>query len=345
MSTALLPTPTATPTPDLTVTHLSAACGAVVRGVDLVHDLTDDVVAALAGLVADRGMVVLPGQQLDAAALLDVAARFGTVSLSPLPRLLGSDRRVSTIEDTADRPPAVFDWHSDESWTAAPPALGFLHAVVIPPVGGDTLWASGTAAFDRLPGVLARLATELEVVHHMGDEYLRTVVRHHGRDVADALEAAHPAVAHPLVRLHERTGRPALWLSPLYQQRLVGFDDVTSRALLDLFVRALDDAHVQVRWRWTPGDVVIWDETTTAHRALGDHAPEHRVMRRCTTEGRPPIAARSRAADAAGRPHDRHQIPVHSGTRAQPLARTVSAKSGPKNAPVTVAASSTDANW
>jgi taurine dioxygenase len=295
----VVPTATDSPTArpciaadDIAVTPLSAACGAVVTGVDLARPLAAATVGVLADLVAARGMIVVPGQHLDSDAQLALAATFGTVAVSPLRRLLGSDRGLSTIEDTAERPPAGFDWHTDESWTATPPALGFLHAVVIPPEGGDTIWASGTAAFDRLPGALRRLATELEVVHHMGEEYLRTVVAHHGQRVADALEATHPAIAHPLVRVHERTGRPALWLSPLYQQRIVGLDDVTSRALLDLYGRALEDPHVQVRWRWTEGDVVIWDETCTTHRALVDHFPARRVMRRCTTEGHPPLPAR-----------------------------------------------------
>jgi taurine dioxygenase len=95
-------------------------------------------------------------------------------------------------------------------------------------------------------------------------------------------------VAHPLVRAHPRTGRPALWLSSLYTDGVVGVSRRRGALLLALFTEALLDPAVQLRWRWEAGDVVVWDETSTSHRALGDHAPQHRRMRRCTVAGERP---------------------------------------------------------
>jgi taurine dioxygenase len=93
------------------------------------------------------------------------------------------------------------------------------------------------------------------------------------------------------VRLHALTGRLALWLSPLYTTKVVGLDDTDSRRLLDVLHRQIDDPEVQARWRWAAGDVAIWDETSTSHRALTDHAPQRRTMRRCATAGGRPIGA------------------------------------------------------
>ena len=129
------------------------------------------------------------------------------------------------IDDTADRPPAGFDWHTDLSWTAEPPSLGFLSAVVVPPCGGDTLWASGRAIYERLDPARQRLCRSLRVVHVPDETFLNTVCRHHGKDIVRRMIAEHPPIEQPLVRLHAETGRPAVWLSPLYTAKVVGLED------------------------------------------------------------------------------------------------------------------------
>jgi alpha-ketoglutarate-dependent taurine dioxygenase len=280
MPVAARPRPVTTP--------LTPTVGAVVSGVDLAA-IDDTTAGELAALVVHHGMVAVPGQELDEDAQVALAARFGTVTPSPLRRFLGSRRACSLIEDTAEHAPAGFDWHTDESWTATPPAFGFLHALTIPACGGDTIWVDTTAAYERLPAPLRRVADTLSVVHHMGEEYLATVARHHGEPVAEELQAAHPPIEHPLVRMHPVTGRRALWLSPLYTRSIAGVDERSGRELLTLFERSLEDPHVQVRWRWSEGDVVIWDEAATCHRALTDHYPATRRMRRCTTAGTRPV--------------------------------------------------------
>ena len=109
---------------------------------------------------------------------------------------------------------------------------------------------------------------------------LASVARHHGAAVAERLREEQRPREHPLVRTHRQTGLRSLFLSPLYVERIVG-PAGASGALLDRLNRMLDDPHVQMRWRWRAGDLVAWDETSTCHRALTDHHPQHRVMRRC----------------------------------------------------------------
>jgi taurine dioxygenase len=128
-------------------------------------------------------------------------------------------------------------------------------------------------------------------VHVPDATLLETVRRHHGDDLVRRLVAEHPPVAQPLVRRHAATGRPALWLSPLYAATIVGLDAADSRRALRALHRLVTDPEVQVRWRWAPGDLAIWDETSTCHLALTDHAPQRRTMRRCTTTGARPIPA------------------------------------------------------
>jgi taurine dioxygenase len=279
------------PDRDLGVQRLTGAIGAVVEGVDLAAPLAARDVARLRRLIAQHQVVFFRNQQIDHDQHHALAAQFGELAIHPVSRLTGSGRRVSVIDDTPERPPAGFDWHSDLSWTGEPPDLGLLAAITIPPFGGDTLWASGSAIYARLDPTQQRLCRSLRVVHQPDSTLLDSVRRHHGDEVVDQLLAEHPPIEQPLVRLHAETGRPALWLSPLYVTRVVGLDDADSRRVLRGLHRQITDPEVQVRWRWAPGDVAIWDETSTCHMALTDHAPQRRTMRRCTTAGDRPIAA------------------------------------------------------
>lgn len=264
---------------------LTGAIGAVIHGIDLAGPLTDAQLLDLRAALHRHRVVFLRGQQLSLQEHRYLGEQLGTLAVSPLHRLLGTGRTVSTIEDDAERPPAGFDWHTDLSWTATPPSLGILSAVEIPPVGGDTLWAS-------LPAVLAALsAPEQEAYRRLRGEHaadaslLRTVERHHGPEVVTRLRRANPPVAHPLVRTHPATGEALLFLSPLYLRRIVGIERRQGERMLRRLNEHLEDPHVQVRWRWEAGDVAIWDETATCHRALTDHFPQRRIMRRCEVQG------------------------------------------------------------
>jgi taurine dioxygenase len=269
----------------LVVERLSASIGAELRGVDVRAGVDESTVHVLRAAIGEHHVVVLRGQYLSAEQHATLARAFGPIQASPVQ--LASDRHgapgpVSTIEDTAARPPAGFPWHTDVSWTREPPALGFLSAVVIPEFGGDTIWASTAAIYDALPAEVQQLCEESTVFHAPDASLLASVERHHGPGAANRLRREHPGVEHPLVQRHPITGRKSLFLCPLYAQRVVGPDGADGRLLARLH-SMLDDPHVQLRWRWRAGDLAIWDEVSTCHRALTDHYPQRRVMRRCVT--------------------------------------------------------------
>ncbi len=273
---------------DLRTTPLTRAIGATVDGVDLRGPLDDDAVAQLRAAVLRHKVVFLRDQHFGAEDLQALGARFGRLAVSPLHTLLGTGRKVSVIEDDEQRPPASFDWHTDLSWTAVPPAFGFLQALEIPPFGGDTIWASLAGAFAALSPSRQLECAQLRGAHAPDASLLASVERNHGGERAIRLRRAHPGVSHPLVRRHPETGEALLFLSPLYLHRIIGVDRRRGERMLLELERLLDDPLVQVRWRWREGDVAIWDEAATCHRALGDHFPQRRAMRRCVVEGRAP---------------------------------------------------------
>ncbi|MFT3855171.1 MAG: TauD/TfdA family dioxygenase [Ilumatobacteraceae bacterium] len=274
-------------TPSPSVIRLADHLGVQVDGLDLHAGVTAEVVDLLGGLVAEHLVVVLRDQFLDADEHAALAQAFGPIQPSPLQLATGAvdaGGSVTTIEDNAARPPAGFPWHSDLSWLREPPALGFLSAVVIPPSGGDTIWTSNRALLDALTPEHRQSCERSTVWHEPDASLLASLERHHGAAVAERLRREHPGAEHPLVGRHRSSGRRHLFLSPLSATRIVGPAGADG-ALLGELHALLDDPAFQLRWRWRAGDLVIWDEASTCHRALTDHHPQRRVMRRCTTAG------------------------------------------------------------
>jgi taurine dioxygenase len=170
-----------------------------------------------------------------------------------------------------------------------PPAFGVLNARVIPDHGGDTIWVDLFAVYDALPSDVKLQVQHLKLRHRPQPHYFEAVRRHHGDRIADRLVAENPPVEHPLVRPHPFDGRPALFLSPLYADCIVGLPAAQSGPLLASLERYLDEPGFQVRWQWEQHDLVIWDGASTNHRALGDHYPRHRRMQRCSVDGSAPF--------------------------------------------------------
>ncbi len=272
------------------IRKLTGRIGARIDGVDLARPLDDRTFAAIHAALTEHQVVFFPGQHLTEEQQLAVAARFGTPSVYPAQRIMGDMSHISHIADNADSPPKADHWHTDISWLPEPPSYAFLGAITIPPHGGDTMWASLFAAYDALSEPMREMCCKLSALHAPSPEQLATFRRSSkfGDEVAAKIEALFQPVEHPLVRTHPVSGRQALFLSG-FMTRIIGLTAGESEALLRYLNALLDDANIQVRWNWSEGDFAIWDEASTNHRALSDHYPLDRKIRRCTVDGDRPF--------------------------------------------------------
>lgn len=270
------------------IERLSATIGATVTGIDL----TDPgVVDHVHQQVVEHGVAFFPGQHLDADDQLAFAGRLGQVSLYPIERFFGSvEPSQQVIVDDVDNPPGTDLWHTDVSWLPEPPKLAVLTVLEVPEFGGDTAWASTAAAYQALSPTMQSMVDRLEAVHSCHTGFVEIAEAKTGiSGLAERLRAAYPEVTHPLVRTHPDTGRRSLYLTDRsVMHRVAGMSDRESDALLDFLLTHCDQPRFQVRWRWSPGDVAIWDERTTLHRGISDHYPQRRVIRRCTVDGERP---------------------------------------------------------
>jgi taurine dioxygenase len=279
--------------------------GAVVEGLDLAQPLDSEAFGELEHALASHEVLFFQGQTLNGDQQLDLARRFGPVSLYPIEKLFGADEPGhQVIVDDADNPPGVDLWHTDVSWLERPPVLAFLTCLEAPEWGGHTMWCSTTAAYDALSPRMKKLLDGLECVHSCHGKFVEIAARKSGvTGLKERIIEAYPPRKHPLVRTHPTTGKRSLYMTDRgVLQRIEGLPEAESEALLTFLAEHVDQPRFQVRWSWSPGELAIWDERTTLHRGVSDHYPQRRVIRRCTVDGEAPFFDPDRRPDLAYQP-------------------------------------------
>jgi taurine dioxygenase len=279
----------------LTLTPVTSAIGAVVTGIDLRAPVTDEQRRELHDALARHLVLFFRGHDLTDDEHLAFASTFGPPNVFPTTRARGLDQPLEWIEDGPESPPKTDLWHTDVAFLAAPPDVAVLSMRETPPTGGDTLWANLYAAHDALSPAMRELVADLEQDLHPGPNFEATTTMMFGADVYLRVAEEFRGARHPLVRVHPVTGRPALYLCGAYVRGITGLHDDESDALLGFLRSRLDDPNLQCRWRWQLHDVAVWDERCTNHRALSDHFPARRVVRRCTVGAGVPAGRRGPA--------------------------------------------------
>jgi taurine dioxygenase len=271
----------------LEIEPVGAALGARVHGVKL-DELDDGTLAEVHQALLAHQVVFLRAPGLTPDQHLALAARFGEAEVHAFfPNLGERYERISVLDSTETKSASM--WHSDETFLPAPPLGTLLHAQVIPPVGGDTCWASSTKAYAALSPAMQRYVEGLSAVHSLS-RIADMSYRHGIKTVADVAQAYASDVSsvHPVVRTHPETGQRGLFVNPTYTRFLVGVPEEESNAVLALLVAHQTQERFVVRHRWREGDFVIWDNRCTMHIALGDFTG-HRRVHRVSILGDPPV--------------------------------------------------------
>jgi len=186
---------------------------------------------------------------------------------------------VVVLDWHGDMLPDAAEWHADMTYKPVGPFASILQAVIVPPTGGDTLWANLYAVHDALdPGLRADLE-KLEAVHDMGA--FRTPAYRSGGNagIDEAIVAAGSAV-HPVIAHHPVTGRPYLNVSESFTRFVIGVSAPDSARMLTMLFDLINRPEFHMRLRWEPGTLTIWDNRATQHYAVADYLPDRRVMHR-----------------------------------------------------------------
>lgn len=271
------------------IEKLTAHIGAEVSGVDLAEAArNDDLFGAIRQALLQHKVLFLRDQAIGKADHVAFAQRFGALEDHPV---AGSDPDhpgLVCIYKDLKSPPDFYEnaWHCDATWRDCPPMGAVLRCLECPPVGGDTLWANMAKAYADLPdhvketidGLYARHSIEASFGARMPAEQ-----RH-------ALKAQFPDAEHPVVRTHPETGETVLFVNA-FTTHFTNFHTVENvrygqdyapggANLLHYLIGRAAIPEYQVRWRWRPGSVAIWDNRSTQHYAVMDYWPAVRKMER-----------------------------------------------------------------
>jgi taurine dioxygenase len=272
---------------------LSAHMAAAVSGIDL-NRLPDPATqAALTRVLHDNLVICIRDQSLAPVPFRDAMAQFGVpVQRKQLAQTAQcADVNIISSEDRdalgdGKRLVNGATWHTDDSFMRAPCSLTMLYGVVVPSRGGDTQFTNMYAAYEALPAETKARIDGLRVIHKYESS------RRGGRVAKRPAEemAAMPEATHPLVRTHPDTRRKSLYLNPNRMEQVEGMDRAESDRLLDELIAHATQPKFQYRHVWRAGDIVIWDNRCTMHKANADYPDgEKRLMHRVIVAGTEPV--------------------------------------------------------
>jgi taurine dioxygenase len=274
----------------IVITPCQPLIGAEIGGVDLTRPIAADVADALRAALLKYQVIVLRDQDVTRDQHLEFARVFvrdhehpfncQENQARPVP---GYPEILNVFADGVTKT-AIDIWHSDESFREFPSAISILRSRVTPALGGDTVFSSAVAAYDRLPDDVKQKIRYLKALH--GPEYANKRKDVGLADPAKRSQQAldNPPRAQPVVRIHPETGLPALFVNRGYGGPIVGMENEKGEALLTYLYEQFTKPDYQMRLRWTPNTIVAWDNRSVQHYAVYDYH-EPRIMERVTVAG------------------------------------------------------------
>jgi taurine dioxygenase len=272
----------------LKVKKLADALGAEIAGVDLSQPIAPQDFVRIRAAWLEHLVIRFRGQTLSDPQLLAFSAHFGELD-PPGPNPLGRPflpdhpqmNVISNVKVGGVPIGGLGDgeaiWHADMTYIENPPMAAILHALELPPSGGDTYWANMYLAYETLPAELRRRVEGRSAVHDA--TYNSAGIRRKGyEDVADPRAA--PGARHELVRTHPETGRKCLFLGRRRNSYVLGMELEESEALLDALWAHATQPQFTFRQQWRVGDVLVWDNRCTLHRRDAFDPAARRVMHR-----------------------------------------------------------------
>jgi taurine dioxygenase len=264
--------------------------GAEIAGVKLAGDLQPATVKAIRDallkykVIFFRGQTHLTDQEQEAFSLL-----LGEPEPHPTVPVVENTKYMLELDSLNGA--RAETWHTDVTFKEAVPEASILRGVVIPAFGGDTIWSNTEAAYEHLPEALKQFAENLRAVHSNQYDYAArrpNATPEASKRYAEVFASTVYETEHPVVRVHPETGKRSLVLGH-FLSRFVGLPSHDSKLVFDLLQSHATLEENTIRWRWSEGDVAIWDNRATQHKALNDYGDQRRIVRRVTIKGDVPV--------------------------------------------------------
>lgn len=276
------------------VQPIAGACGAELAGVDLAQPLDGETFADVEQAFHNHQVIFFRDQDLTPDQHKDFGRRFGTLNIHPRYEPLEGHPEIFPIrKDPEDERIVGESWHHDLTHLPEPPMGSILYALEVPPVGGDTLFASQYAAYESLSDGMKETLDGLTAVHDNRIQSPKVAAARNADRTsklrADDDDAEEPECEHPVVITHPGTGRKALYVNRVRTHRFKGMTEEESRPLLEFLFDHSHKPEFTCRFRWEKGSIAFWDNRCLMHKALNDYPGHRRYMNRVTVNGTRPV--------------------------------------------------------
>lgn len=281
----------------LDIVPVAGRIGAEVRGVALSGDLDPVTVAAVrAALLRHKVIFFRDQHDLTDTRHEEFASLLGAPVAHPTVPVAEGSRYLLELDSKEGY--AASSWHTDVTFVDAYPQASILRAITIPQAGGDTLWANTATAYEELTEPLKTLVDGLWAVHSNKYDYASALGSKDAKRTEEYSKIFASTVyetEHPVVRVHPETGERSLVLGHFLKQ-FVGLNPADSQRIFGILQDHVTKPENTVRWRWRAGDVAIWDNRSTQHRAIADFGLQRRTLRRATVAGDVPVSIDGRSS-------------------------------------------------
>ena len=265
-----------------------SALGATIIDIDLKQPLDEELTGFIANALAENEVIFFRNQDITPEQHRAFALNFGQLQSHPVYPTIEGFPEITILENDEKNPSKIEKWHTDMTFKKIPPLGSILLGKVIPEKGGDTLFASLSAAYSDLPLDLKQSLEEMTAVHSFEYGFKESLAEPYGREKLAKALIDNPPAAHPVVCTHPVTGKKLIYVNSLFTLKINSLSDSESSKLLEFLCDHIKKEKYQCRFSWEINSIAFWDNRSVIHKPDNDYWPQLRRMERITIDNTTP---------------------------------------------------------
>ena len=265
-----------------------SALGATITDIDLKQPLDEELTGFIANALAENEVIFFRNQDITPEQHKTFALNFGQLQSHPVYPTIKGFPEITILENDEKNPSKIEKWHTDMTFKKIPPLGSILLGKVIPEKGGDTLFASLSAAYSDLPPDLKQSLEEMTAVHSFEYGFKESLAEPYGREKLAQALIDNPSVEHPVVCTHPVTGKKLIYVNSLFTLKINSLSDSESSELLKFLCDHIKKEKYQCRFSWEINSIAFWDNRSVIHKPDNDYWPQLRRMERITIDNTAP---------------------------------------------------------
>ncbi len=258
--------------------------GATIQEIDLREPLDESLTAFISQALAENEVIFFRDQEISPQQHKDFALRFGQLQSHPVYPTVEGFPEITILENDEENPSKIEKWHTDMTFKQIPPLGSILLGKVIPKQGGDTLFASLSAAFRDLPKEMRESLQTMTAIHSFEHGFKESLAEPYGREKLNQALIDNPPVEHPVIRTHPITGKKLIFVNSLFTLKIKSMSDSESTELLEFLCEHIKQEKYQCRFSWEVNSIAFWDNRSVIHKPDNDYWPQVRRMERITID-------------------------------------------------------------